>query len=1235
MADTSYVYKVEIDDSNVDQTLADIDARLQALGQNVQRAAQQVERGVGKEIRQSASQSEKALNRAEQSARKFETQLIALIRTFPQQRAQIARLVQTHGSFNAVLNRTEGDVTDVERQFQQIIDSSPRLRAEINRLQGQFGNLNNVMVDINRQRFVRGSDVFGINPASVRQAGFAMERFGLRGAAAFGEIVAAVGPAGIALGGILATVNLLSRAFVEMARWAVDAFKTAVRESVDMARSLEVTRAQFVGFFDGDTRLAESALTRLRELSVQLGQDVTGIGRAFLPEVESMDQLERLIRIAVSLARTQPEQGIEGARIALQDLITGQTRSLVQRFEINRQVAREIENIIEFEGIEAGLIAFEEELQRTGRSVEDMADTFDVALGQIQQRIQRLGEAAGIPILEELSEQLGDVSEWAQENEADLRGLAEGFGDLVASVVEFIGLNINQALRDLDPATVEQLLEAFGELRDVAIEFIQSIIGENGSKLVEFLESLPDKVSEVAFRLDKIIEKMNALGMFLNAFTGGMERDLDAMIQGQIAAAKSTEDLLGVIERLASVSGEIDVIDVWGEDIRPNARRAILQRLLEEVETAEELAAAIDQINSRTRELGVGELAIAPDADVERINNFLQALQRIEQASTVDELREQWAGVSNELKGTDDLSVALFETYARELALVTDDVEEFQKLILSGASVFKPSSASTHELFGGFPPGSLDGPAIRQFFRDARRGAQEVAAGQEDLADAVGETTGAVDDQVDIFLQLEQAARQLAAAQDTLAEAQEKIAEEEAEFQRDIDKRLADITKEQNRDLEKLELDLSRKRIDIALKTAEKIEDAFIKQRQSVRDQAIELGRDLEDVELKHLRRQEDLQLKHIKKRIDLERDFQRKLEEIRRRADDAAFEAALQNDARELRRIRRQEQRDLRDAGIKRQEKEDDLTLDQAQEFEDLERRRQRDIEDANRANQRKLEDLQRSLQDRLEAIRLGEQREREELVLWEERKREDLEIKLQQRMEDYDEYVADRQYRLDKSLKDEYETVLAEQTKIAQLETEMIKLRLKQWRNFYGARGNFIGTGATGTPGAPGASGGGQGSGPPGPSIQELREAAIDAVNEALATRLIGQNQFENIVRQIPDMSTSALRLLIQQFGGVIPRQFGGPVTPDYHGRKGMPYLVGEAGAELFIPNEPGHILPNDVLRQLCYSPPPAMIGGGNSYDYSRRATVELPLRLGLSPSERAEVEIIAGNVARRVLG
>jgi len=55
----------------------------------------------------------------------------------------------------------------------------------------------------------------------------------------------------------------------------------------------------------------------------------------------------------------------------------------------------------------------------------------------------------------------------------------------------------------------------------------------------------------------------------------------------------------------------------------------------------------------------------------------------------------------------------------------------------------------------------------------------------------------------------------------------------------------------------------------------------------------------------------------------------------------------------------------------------------------------------------------------------------------------------------------------------------------------------------------------------------------------------------------------------------------------GGQTPRQHGGPV------RTGMPYLVGEVGPELFIPDTSGYVMPNSSLNVPTAPTVPAMMG------------------------------------------
>lgn len=88
--------------------------------------------------------------------------------------------------------------------------------------------------------------------------------------------------------------------------------------------------------------------------------------------------------------------------------------------------------------------------------------------------------------------------------------------------------------------------------------------------------------------------------------------------------------------------------------------------------------------------------------------------------------------------------------------------------------------------------------------------------------------------------------------------------------------------------------------------------------------------------------------------------------------------------------------------------------------------------------------------------------------------------------------------------------------------------------------------------------------------------REVSIDvAVNAATAIAQIGA-----IEAAFQRLRAEGYQGPYDVVGG-FARQLGGPVVP------GLPFLVGEAGPELFVPREPGYILPHDLVRRLTASP------------------------------------------------
>lgn len=117
-------------------------------------------------------------------------------------------------------------------------------------------------------------------------------------------------------------------------------------------------------------------------------------------------------------------------------------------------------------------------------------------------------------------------------------------------------------------------------------------------------------------------------------------------------------------------------------------------------------------------------------------------------------------------------------------------------------------------------------------------------------------------------------------------------------------------------------------------------------------------------------------------------------------------------------------------------------------------------------------------------------------------------------------------------------------------------------------------------------------------GKNLQEAGVAGLRSFEDALVDIVTGassaQEAFRNMANAIiADLTRIAIRAAITgpiagAFGIPIPgRASGGPV------RAGSPYVVGERGPELFVPNKSGAIVPNQAARRMA--------GGGTQVTYA----------------------------------
>lgn len=384
-----------------------------------------------------------------------------------------------------------------------------------------------------------------------RQLGFALQRFGIGGAAAFGEIFAAAGAAGIAIGGVLVAVKLVTKAFMVLFNVAKRTMKQIIELGVEAAKEYEIAEAQFTAVFKGGNREAQATLKVVKELSRSLGQNVTGIARAFFPEVENLDQLERVVNIGVALARAQPEQGAFGARISLLDALSGEFRSLQRRFEFTPTAISKIRDAFETAGIGGLLQEIQAELERTGRSIEDLSDTFEVRLNQIQETGRQTAGILGEPIVEELKEQLEGFLEFFEDNRDDIDRTAKGIGTIIADLVENVGTELQSIVADID---FDDVLITFSELAGVGERLLRVVTDLLGSFDTEGVATFATSVGGAVRNLEIFLVMLGDTKAVMGGFVDVLKTIIGLIFGADKAFGEMTdsgEDTKSLLEGLA------------------------------------------------------------------------------------------------------------------------------------------------------------------------------------------------------------------------------------------------------------------------------------------------------------------------------------------------------------------------------------------------------------------------------------------------------------------------------------------------------------------------------------------------------------------------------------------------------------------------------------------------------------------------------------------------------------
>lgn len=628
--------------------------------------------------------------------------------------------------------------------------------------------------------------------------------------------------------------------------------------------------------------------------------------------------------------------------------------------------------------------------------------------------------------------------------------------------------------------------------------------------------------------------------------------DLEGLLIGLEQVLKARGQDFETLSQTAAVSmnrtkqiGE-DVKTTFGEPILDALKedfQGLNQFLLDNKDTIDILASSLGDLVADIADLSGDQLlGFLQNIDLESLQQFiLDAQNLVDIIQTVKEVGDQ-NPLGNLFEGVTDRIPDLINLQTALTAVV-----QIMGILNATAAAGIAAVSGYFDIITGIASGDISFDqlneqmdALNGSIKDAAR--EAINAANDSIGamnERIAENTDRLNERIDVqnqsndadldaannILANKQALEDEAKAAEEATAAQEKYNDARQEYEIDKERAAQDLALKQQRALLDAEIEFAQKREDLARKNAQAIEDIYRKNVEKIADARIDLRRDEEDIARKGARAQIDIEREAANRKVEIETDYRRELQRIRERFDFDAQEAIRQNDAIAFLRIQRQKDFELQQAQTQRDEEIQDAESAAIEQRQKLQEQLQAQIEDARIANQRKLEDLRLSLERELQEQRIKYARDVQEAKIAEDRKRQELARTFQRQQEDFQRYW-------DRKLQDLIRNYQREIQIIQQYEAQKARI------------------------------------------MAESRARARAAAEAASADSVLLQN-YGNTYTPDPRAAAEAAgadSVLLQNYSG---RKYGGRAV------RGVPYLVGENGPELFMPDRGGTVYPNYRLR------------------------------------------------------
>lgn len=455
------------------------------------------------------------------------------------------------------------------------------------------------------------------------------------------ESMKKVGSSGLSMGNVLS--GAVGGAFVALAgaalnfgTQAVSAFANVVKSSVSAANTFDVTRRKFISIFEGREGEADAVMDFISQRASKLGLDMNealSISRSFIPDVRGAEDplgtIENLLVAVRGLTEEDPAQGIAGARIAIDEAMSGSLSSLRRRFEFTKAEL----DIVKASQVELGEVAGTVEglnkvLARRGFDIGALKGSFTQNLGEMQFALGKLQVDMGKPIAEEMNESMMDLNKLLTENSDDFQLIAASIGDVVGEVVDFIGSGLVNFLEGIDPSKIQDMVDAFHRVV-IQLEILSGLTGEGG-----FANKFLDAITWLLDKTATLTERFTQLNAILGAFEkgGGLAGILSA--EGDTFTDKLTNVIKGSEEIKESFLQTSEALEEGAKkeaaytetaEARAAAQKVSSEASLAEAETSLKAGDAAETQASALEQLGVSEEKLT-DIQEESVKNLKDRL---------------------------------------------------------------------------------------------------------------------------------------------------------------------------------------------------------------------------------------------------------------------------------------------------------------------------------------------------------------------------------------------------------------------------------------------------------------------------------------------------------------------------------------------------------------------------------------------------------------------------------